>query len=105
MATIAERLDALETVLAASVNLQDRIAALENQIQIFNDGLTTGETQYQFLQTLPDGRCRELDENRASVATDLEGVNSSMKELADPIEAKLSEMTSRIQAIESAIGI
>ncbi len=105
MATIAERLGALETVLTASMNLRNRIAALENQIQTFNDGLTAGETQYQFLQTLPDGRCKELDENRAGITTALDGLNSSTKELADPIEAKLSEMTSRIQAIESAIGI
>jgi uncharacterized coiled-coil protein SlyX len=105
MATIGERLDALESILTDSMTLQDRIGALEKQVQTFTDALAGGEKQYQYLQTLPEGRCKEIDENTASITDALDEFNKAIQEQGEPVDVKVADLANRIKAMESAIGI
>jgi predicted nucleic acid-binding Zn-ribbon protein len=105
MATITERLEALEDVREASAQLKDRIEALEKRIQAFNESLTAGEKQYGYLKELPDGRCKEINETTQGIAQALHQHSQSTQDLAGPFEKKISELSNRLKAMEGQIGI
>jgi hypothetical protein len=96
MSTIGERLGALESILTDSMTLQDRIGAPEKQLQTLMDTLAGGEKQYQYLQILPEGRCKDIDENTASITDALDEFNKSMKDSGDPVGAKVFRVSYRV---------
>jgi hypothetical protein len=105
MATISERLEGLESLLADSATLQDRITALETQLQTFTEGMTTGETRFKFLQELPEGRGKSIADDTSAITDAFDQFNKSTQELAEPFDQKLLALGNRLKALETMIGI
>ena len=105
MASITDRLNALEELKEKTADLPDRIKALEDQLQEFDKNLTAGEKQYKFLKDLPDNRGRTISENTKAIAESLDQFNDTLKQVSDPFNLKLADLSKRVKAIETAIGI
>ena len=105
MATVSERLDALESIQEDSAALQDRFAALEEQIKSFTKDLEAGEKQFDFLKELPDKRAKDLEEVRTKITAGLSQFADAVKEMKEPFDGKIQEITLRLKRMEKAVGI
>jgi prefoldin subunit 5 len=105
MAGIQDRLDTLESIQRDIAALPDRLAALEDKLKGLDQALAAGETHFQFLQQLPDGRGKAIQETTDGVTQSIGQMKDAIQAIADPFNEKLSEISKRIKALEGAIGV